>query len=241
MVLFTKNALCQSWKRIDRKKKEKRKNEKVKDWYGQPLIRSTTEQHLKMKKKKDFRELKNKRKSSGEQQQRFIVANGEKKGWQGLALWSPWGGTVQCSLPERPWYPSRRTLSPFSRIPVRNTLWGEGGISWEAMQFPYTRSPHFHASSTCMAQWVTLINNILQNNNPQTIPCHGLISDREQRTQPGPYWTYLLPRPRGTDDLWPSCRSLQSPRCCQPLPEASAPATQGEWQFISVQYRQPIR
>lgn len=32
--IFTKNALCQSWKRIDGKKEKKRtKNEKVKDWY----------------------------------------------------------------------------------------------------------------------------------------------------------------------------------------------------------------
>lgn len=58
------------------KNRWKGKREK-KEWKSQSDKRSTTEQHLKMK-KIVFQGTKNKRKSSGEQQQRSIVANDEK-------------------------------------------------------------------------------------------------------------------------------------------------------------------
>lgn len=39
----------------------------------------------------------------------------------------------------------------------------------------------------------------------------------------GPEWTYLLPRPMGTGDLWPSSHSPRLPHCCRPQPAASSP------------------
>lgn len=39
----------------------------------------------------------------------------------------------------------------------------------------------------------------------------------------GPEWTYLLPRPMGTGDLWPSSHSPRLPHCCRPRPAASSP------------------
>lgn len=50
----------------------------------------------------------------------------------------------------------------------------------------------------------------------------------------GPEWTYLLPRPTGTGDLWPSCRSPRLPRCCRLLPVASSPGVERQKTFFSL-------
>lgn len=55
----------------------------------------------------------------------------------------------------------------------------------------------------------------------------------------GPEWTYLLPRPMDTDDLWPSSRSPRLPHYCRPLPVASSPGGDRQTQ-LSLTAKQPF-
>lgn len=179
MVFFTNNALCQSWKRADRKKKKREKKEwHVNNW-GKKTHSLTNNNNSKWKSFAGRRELCKERKAGKVKPQQQVICG----------PW--WKEGVTVFLSGKPYTSSSSLFQNPSA--GREIIQQAHAFVLYALEHPYS-----------------LRNGaILMTNTYGSCWCR----------------TYLLPHPRGTGDLWPSCHSLRSPRCFRPRPEASSPVS----------------